>query len=164
MVPLLMGGMAALSIMSSMEKNKQAQANAEAQALYLAQSASITRNSIIEGSKDAQRQLAMEMTAQQKMKHIANSTVTSVMSDRNVFGGVAAKMLQQGEIESELTKANLQQASEAAVASMHSQLAQAKMEYENQVMQNSINLSNNTTSTLGMIAGAAGAAASVSMI
>lgn len=161
MLPFAMaGGMAALSIASNIEKNKQAARNAEAQGLFLAQQANVTRNGIIEGQKNIQKQIAMEMTSQQQLQSITNSNAKAMMSSNNVFGGVASKILQEKEIQATLVSSNLQQAAESARESMFSDLMSAKINYENSIMQTNMNMSNNQVSGLGMLAGAAQVGAS----
>jgi hypothetical protein len=156
--PYAAAGMAALSIASSIAKNKQVAANARAQALFIGQQASITRNSIIEGSKDVQKQVALQMTAEQRLNTLANSNTAAMVSSHNMFGGVAAKLLNEKEIQATLITSNLQQAGEAARASMFNDLATAKMQYENSMMTNEMNRINNQKGTLEILAGAAGAA------
>lgn len=153
------GTMATLSIASNVSKNKQAGENARAQALFLAQQASVTRNSIIEGGKDVQRQIAMEMTNQQKLQSIANSNATAMMSSNNVFGGVAAKILQEKEMQATLVTSNLQQAAEAGISDMFSKLESARINYQNGAMQNEMNRVNSQVSGLAMAAGAVSAGA-----
>jgi len=161
MLPIAMaGGMAALSIGSSISKNKQAAENAKAQALFIGQQATVARNSIIEGSKDVQRQIAMEMTNQQKLQSIANSNATAMMSSNNVFGGVAAKILQEKEMQATMISSNLQQAAEASLADMFSQLDTARISYQNSMLQNEMNRRQSTVGGIEMLAGAASAGAS----
>ena len=151
------GTMAALSVAGSIESNKVAKANGAATAASLLQNFNVTKNSIQEQGKELNRQAGMELTQARLEGLKAEATTSNVVVEREVAGNTVARLMNNVDMQTELLSDQIKQKAESNMKDIQSKLTEAKYSYEAGAMQNAIETSNNTQSTLSMVSGAVGA-------
>lgn len=153
------GVMAGGSLLASSEANKTASSNAAATAESLLQNFNVTKNSILEKADEYKKQIGMELTQNQLEGLKAEATTSNVNVERGIAGATAGRMIDNVEMQETLLSNQIKQKAEANMMEIQSELDNSKYSYEAGSMQNAIELSNNTTSTVGMITGAISAGA-----
>ena len=158
MLPLLTaGGMATLSIAGSASANSQAKANANATAASLLQNFRVTQNSILEQADEINKQVGMELTQVELDGLKKEATTSVVVVEKNVVGATAMRLQEQVDTDTTLLSNQLKQKAESNMKEIQTNLTNSRYQYEAGSMQNAIELSNNTTSGVGILAGAVSA-------
>ena len=158
------GAMATISVVSSIEGNKQAKANAESTAKQLLTSLKVGNENIKNTARELNKQASVELT-QVSLEGMKNQATTSnVIVEKEIAGAVATRLYENSDMKELLLSNQIKQKAESNMANIQTEFMNAKYGYEAGMMQNAINMNNNTKSTLEIIAGGASAGASGYML
>ena len=160
MLPLIaMGAMGAMSIASSSAQNAQASANAQATASQLLQQLNIANNNISETAKELNKQTGIQLTQAQLEGMKNQATTSNILVEKEVAGATAERIYENSDMQELLLSNQIKQKAEANMLKIQQDYMSAKYQYESGSMSNAINLSNNTQSSVEMVAGAVSAGA-----
>ena len=180
--PIAAAAMAAGSIYSSIEGNKQADRNArasaaqsteEAEANYksLVRNYKVTANNINQSIAEANNVIGMELSQAKLDALKAEGTTSAALASSGFVGNTAARINQTVGVKSALMTDQLQQKAESNYKDLLLQLDEARYNFENGTFSNELQAKRNatqidiarqsaTTSVGGMLAGAVSAGAS----
>jgi len=158
-VGLVSGG---LSIMGGILGNqaiaKQAEAQFNANTLFIERDKSVVNNQIGLQGRDVNTEIGAALTNLGYQAATASSQVATTQAERNVYGNSARRQQIAVEMQKALTADNLAQAAEAKMLQVQQQYTEAKYQSESRHIKNSEQYQQamaQQTSTFDMITGAA---------
>lgn len=155
-----MGAGAALSYLSSASTNKRiaetASSNLASSQALASQNYDVTTSQLQDKAQELNNSLGMELTNLIYSSVKSQAQGTTVLSERNVYGTTANRVLENVNMKTELTKDQLIQSAESKLVDIQNNLRNAKYSYESGNIQSGINYNNTMMqqkSSTEMIAG-----------
>jgi len=149
--PLAMGG---LSLIGSFFGNQQANANAEMQYKQAYRNYGIQINNLKQSAQELNREAGMVLTSAKLDGLKEQGTTTNINVERRVVGNTSRRISNNVDMQNILRTNQIKQKAESAMADIGNKMSATKLNYDNQALQISENLSNQTTSGFSMLLGA----------
>ena len=140
--------MAGMSILSSVESNKQAEANARSRAAFLLQNFKVQENNIVETGKELNRQIGMELTNVRFEGLKAQASTSNAIVEKEIAGATAARLYNDSGIKETMISNQLKQKSESNLSDLYSNLMTNKLSYESGMMDSTTQFYNQLQSPL----------------
>jgi len=149
LIPLAMGG---LSLVGSIFGNAQAEENAKLRAEQAYRNLGIKVNSLKQTAEELNRQTGMELTDAKFKEMGAVSTVAGHRVESGIVGNTAQRISDNVEIKGMGFRNQIKQRAEVNTVKVQTEMRNATINYQSQMVSIATDYENNTDSGFGMLA------------